>query len=194
MFNAQRKWISRYQFSYCNASNTYYVPLKKSVGQNKQTKKSVGQTAKRQVTILVFEYCQTRRFFPPSFWELRGFTLPVPSLWVIPVHQPRASCILHRTWTGDSFHIWYYTCFNAILPNHPTLALSQSPKDCSTHLCLFMSSLLHCSFPLFTRRIWLGLGSLWANEAPSSQDAASRTQQGLRTQTKYELEDADSWN
>ena len=32
-------------------------------------------------------------------------SLPVPSLWVIPVHQPQASCILHRTWTGDSFLI-----------------------------------------------------------------------------------------
>ena len=51
-------------------------------------------------------------------------SLPVPSLWVIPVHQPQASCILHQTWTGDSFLIWYYTCFNAILPNHPTLSLS----------------------------------------------------------------------
>ena len=29
---------------------------------------------------------------------------PIPSLWVIPVHQPRAPCIMHRTWTGDSFH------------------------------------------------------------------------------------------
>ena len=37
-------------------------------------------------------------------------SLPVPSLWVIPVHQPRASCITHQTWTGDSFLIWYYTC------------------------------------------------------------------------------------
>ena len=46
-------------------------------------------------------------------------SLPKSSLWVIPVHQPQASCILHRTWTGDSFLIWYYTCFNAILPNHP---------------------------------------------------------------------------
>ena len=45
---------------------------------------------------------------PPS-------SLPVPSLWVVPVHQPQASSIVHRTWTGDSFHIWYYTCFNAIL-------------------------------------------------------------------------------
>ena len=34
------------------------------------------------------------------------------------------SCIMHRTWTGNLFHIWYYTCFNAILPNHPTLSLS----------------------------------------------------------------------
>ena len=47
-------------------------------------------------------------------------SLPIPSLWVIPVHQPQASCILHQTWTADSFLIWYYTCFNAILPNHHT--------------------------------------------------------------------------
>ena len=46
-------------------------------------------------------------------------SLPIPSLWVIPVHQPQPSFIMHQTWTGDSFHIWYYTCFNAILPNHP---------------------------------------------------------------------------
>ena len=51
-------------------------------------------------------------------------SLPIPSLWVVPVHQPQASSIVHRTWTGDSFHIWYYTYFNAILPNHPTLSLS----------------------------------------------------------------------
>ena len=53
---------------------------------------------------------------PPS-------SLPIPSLWVVPVHQPQASSIMHRTWTGDSFHT-YYTCFNAILPNLPTLSLS----------------------------------------------------------------------
>ena len=32
-------------------------------------------------------------------------SLPVPSLWVIPVHQPQASCILHQTWTDDLFLI-----------------------------------------------------------------------------------------
>ena len=51
-------------------------------------------------------------------------SFPVPSLWVVPVHQPQASSIVHWTWTGNSFHIWYYSCFNAILPNHPTLSLS----------------------------------------------------------------------
>ena len=55
-------------------------------------------------------------------WTL--FPPPSPFLWVIPVHQPQVSSIVHRTWTGDSFHIWYYRHFNAILPNHPTLSLS----------------------------------------------------------------------
>ena len=63
-------------------------------------------------------------------------SLPVPSLWVIPVHQPQASCILHRTWTGDSFHIWYYTCFNAILPNHPTLSLSHRVQKSVLYICV----------------------------------------------------------
>ena len=54
---------------------------------------------------------------PPS-------SLPVPSLWVVPVHQPQASSIVHQTWTGNLLHMWYYTRFNAILPNHPTLSLS----------------------------------------------------------------------
>ena len=35
---------------------------------------------------------------PPS-------SLPIASLWVVPVHQPQASSIVHQTWTGDSFHI-----------------------------------------------------------------------------------------
>ena len=32
---------------------------------------------------------------PPS-------SLPIPTPWVVPVHQPQASSIMHRTWTGDS--------------------------------------------------------------------------------------------
>ena len=76
-----------------------------------------------------------------QFWNLPPHTsLPSPFLWVIPVHQPLASCIMHQTWTGDSFPIWKFTCFNVILPFQPTTRpcpLPQSPKDCSVHLCLF---------------------------------------------------------
>ena len=62
-------------------------------------------------------------------------SLPVPSLWVIPVHQPQASCIMHQTWTGDSFHICY-TCFNAILPNHPTLSLAHRVQNTVLYICV----------------------------------------------------------
>ena len=66
-------------------------------------------------------------------------SLPIPSLWIIPVHQPQASCIMHRTWTGDSFHIWYYTCFNAILPNHPTLSLSDRVQKTVLYTCVSLT-------------------------------------------------------
>ena len=77
---------------------------------------------------------------PPTF-------LPIPSLWVIPVHQPQASSIMHRTWTGDLFHIWYYTCFNAILPNHPTLALSHRVQKTVLYICVSFA-VLHAGLSL----------------------------------------------
>ena len=63
-------------------------------------------------------------------------SFPVPSLWVIPVRQAQASCILHRTWTGNSFLIWYYACFKAILPNHPTLFLSLRVQKTVLYICV----------------------------------------------------------
>ena len=63
-------------------------------------------------------------------------SLPVPSLWVISVHQPQASSIMHWTWTGNLFHIWYYTCFNAISPNHPTLSLSHRVQKTVLYICV----------------------------------------------------------
>ena len=77
---------------------------------------------------------------PPTF-------LPIPSLWVIPVHQPQASCILHRTWTGDLFLIWYYTCYNTILPNHPTLSLSHRVQKTVLYICV--------SFAVSYTGLWL---------------------------------------
>ena len=66
---------------------------------------------------------------PPS-------SLPIPSLWVVPLHQPQASSIVHWTWTGDSFCIWFYTCFNAILPNHPTLTFSHRVQKTVLYICV----------------------------------------------------------
>ena len=67
-------------------------------------------------------------------------SLPVPSLWVIPVHQSQASSIMHRTWAGDSFHIWYYTCFNVILPNHPTFSLSHRVQKTVLYIFVLLLS------------------------------------------------------
>ena len=69
---------------------------------------------------------------PPS-------SLPIPSLWVVPVHQPQVSSFVHQTWTGDSFHTWYYTCFNAILPNLPP---SPSPTESIRLIYISVSLLL----------------------------------------------------
>ena len=66
---------------------------------------------------------------PPS-------SLPIPSLWVVPFHQPQASSIVHRTWTGNSFHIWYYTNFNAILPRYTfKWRCIPEPKLRRTNIC-----------------------------------------------------------
>ena len=78
-------------------------------------------------TVLVLPYINMnlpRVYTCSPSWTPPSTSLPIPSLWVISVHQPQASCIMHQTWTGDSFHIWYYICFNVILPNHPTLSFS----------------------------------------------------------------------
>ena len=76
-------------------------------------------------------------------------SLPIPSLWVIPVHQPQASCILHQTWTGDSFIIRYYTCFNAILPNHPPPpSPTESKRLFYTSVSLLLSRIQGCCYHL----------------------------------------------
>ena len=77
-------------------------------------------------------------------------SLPIPSFCVIPVHQPQASCIMHGTWTGVSFNILYYTCFNAILPNHPTLSLSYRVQKTVLYICVsFTVSHTGLSLPSF---------------------------------------------
>ena len=73
-------------------------------------------------------------------------SLPIPSLWVIPVHQPQASCILHQIWAGDSFLTWYYRCFNAILPNHPPHPPTESKRLFYTSMSLLLSRIRGCRY------------------------------------------------
>ena len=85
----------------------------------------------------------------PTLNPLPSF-LPVPSLWVVSVHQPQASSTRHWIWTGDSFHILYYTCFNASLPNHPTLVLSHRVQKTVLYICVsFAISHTWLSLPSF---------------------------------------------
>ena len=74
-------------------------------------------------------------------------SLPILSLWVIPVHQTQASCILHRTWAGDSFLIRYYKCFNGILPNHPP-SPTESKRLFYTSVSLLLSCIQGCRYHL----------------------------------------------
>ena len=57
---------------------------------------------------------------------------------IIPPGHPSAPApsILYQNWTGDSFLIWYYTCFHAIPPNHPTLSLSHRVQKTVLYICV----------------------------------------------------------
>ena len=57
--------------------------------------------------------------------------------WVVPEHQLWESCFMHPTCTGHLFYIWEYTCFNAILLNHPTLSFSHILQKSVLYICLF---------------------------------------------------------
>ena len=70
-------------------------------------------------------------------------SLPIPSLWVISVHQPHASCILHRTWTGDSFLIWYFFITkNQSFKSKYNISTVKVPRSCLT-LCDPMDYIVH---------------------------------------------------
>ena len=85
-------------------------------------------------------------------------SLPVPSIWVVPVHQPQASSMVHQTCTGNSFHIWYYTGFNAILPNHPTLSLSHRVQKTVLYISVSFAYSKRTMFLInfgWVRQLWL---------------------------------------
>ena len=76
--------------------------------------------------------------------------LPLPSHTIPPGHPSApAPSILYQTWTGDSFLIWYYTCFHDIPPNHPTLSLFHRVQKTVLYICV--------SFAVLQRKLSLHL-------------------------------------
>ena len=71
---------------------------------------------------------------PPTF-------LPIPSLRVIPMHQPQAPCIMHQTWTGDFVSHMIIYMFQCHSPKsyHPPLP---SPTESKRLFCTSVSLLL----------------------------------------------------
>ena len=72
-------------------------------------------------------------------------SLPIPSLRVIPVHQPWAPCFRHRTWANirerDLDILWIY-CLYSNFPSycwHPLVALTSTVTTVSMALCLSLN-------------------------------------------------------
>ena len=99
-------------------------------------------------------------------WISHGFTCvphPEPPSHLpphpIPLGYPSApapsTCLMHPTWTGDLFHTWWYTCFDAVLSDHPTLAFSHRVQVCSIHLCLFSCLAYRVIVTIFLNSIYM---------------------------------------
>ena len=88
--------------------------------------------------ISLFHYVELLYFFNINLFILIGGKLLYSIVLVLPyinMSLPQVyTC--SPSWTGNSFHIWYYTCFNAVLPNHPTLALSHRVQNSGLYICV----------------------------------------------------------
>ena len=80
-------------------------------------------------------------------------SLLVPSLWVIPVHQPQASCIEPGLAIRSYMILYMFQCHSP-KSSHPR-PLPQSPKDCSIHLCLFCCLAYRVIVTIFLNSIYM---------------------------------------
>ena len=75
---------------------------------------------------------------------------PISSLWIIPVHQPQASCIEHRLalrFLHDSIHV--SMPFSQIIPPSPSPSESKSPLYASVSFLLCCIQGHHCHLSKF---------------------------------------------
>ena len=94
---------------------------------------------------------------------------------IIPLGCPSApaqdSSIMHRTWAGDSFHIWYYTCFNAILPNHPILSLFKLSYQYINTEWLHTQIWVSCLLNYLESMVMTGSALLHGNRRPQRESS-----------------------
>ena len=72
-------------------------------------------------------------------------SLPIPSLWVVPVHQLQASSIMHRTWTA-THSIYDIICIS--MPFSQVIPPSPSPTESKR---LFYTTSLFIHLPMESR-------------------------------------------
>ena len=115
--------------------------------------------------ILFFNFTIFYWFCHISTWIRHRYTrvphpepssLPVPSLWVIPVHQAPSIqyCALNLDWRLVSYMILYMFQCHSPKSSNP-LPLPQSPKDCSIHQCLFCCLVYRVIVTIFLNSIYM---------------------------------------
>ena len=80
-------------------------------------------------------------------------SIPIPSLRVIPVHQPQWSCIKPGLVIRFLYILYMFPCHSP-KSSHP-LPLPQSPKDCSIHLCLYCCLAYRVIVTIFLNSIYM---------------------------------------
>ena len=86
--------------------------------------------------------------YSPS-WTPAPTSRPIPSLWVILVHQPWTPCL----GSASRMIIYMFQCYS-LRSSHPYL-LPQSPKDGSVHLCLFCCLTYRVIITIFLNSIYM---------------------------------------
>ena len=95
-------------------------------------------------TCICYRYTGVPHPEPPSLLPPCTIPLGRPSAPAPSIKYPASNQ------TVDSFLTWYYTCFNAILPNHLTLFLSHRVQKTALYTCVsFAISHTGLSLPSF---------------------------------------------
>ena len=69
-----------------------------------------------------------------------------------------STCLMHPAWAGDLFHPRQYTCFDAVLSKHPTLAFSHRVQNSVLYICVSFSVLhIGLSLHIVTYHLHIGL-------------------------------------